>query len=229
MNSMNGYRGSSGENQQGTSSGSYRDQIPEGYKSYKMKNFDRNQNKVYQNQFKNVVPDSYLSRLAGGDQSMFEELEAPAHRQFQEQIGDISNRFSGAGMGARRGSGFQNTTNQAASDFAMNLQSQRLGMRNQALQELMQHSNTLLGQRPYDRFIQEKPQQTSWAETIGRLGGAVPGLVTSYFGGGSQGDALKGASSIFGGQSGGGSYNGYNDGNGSGRISTSSGFNPTMF
>lgn len=226
MNSMHGatgYRGSSGGNIQGRSAGGFSgDKIPKGYKTYQMQNFDPQQMQTYQNQFQHVAPDSYLGKLAAGDQSLFEEIEAPAHRQFQEKIGGVSNRFSNAGMGSRRSSGFQNATNQASSDFAMNLQAQRMGMRNQALQELMGYSNQLLGQKPYDRFIQEKPQKEGidwWG-----LGGSALGAAGGFFAGGPVG-AVQGASL---GYNLGSSLGGR--GGGSGGMSQSlQGFTPTSF
>src|ERR1700677_4482110 len=86
-------------------------------------NYTPQQQSLFENQFSHVDPNSYTSRLASGDQSMFQEIEAPALRQFNELQGQNASRFSGMGLGARRGSGFQNYQNQATSDFAQDLQS----------------------------------------------------------------------------------------------------------
>jgi hypothetical protein len=67
------------------------------------------------------------------------------------------------GSGARHSSGFQNTANQATSDFAQQLQSQRLGLQRQAMQDLMGMSESLLGQRPYERFLTKK-QPSFWQQ-----------------------------------------------------------------
>ena len=52
-------------------------------------------------------------------------MEAPALKQFSGLQGNLASRFSGMGSGARRSSGFQNTSNQAASDFAQQLQANK--------------------------------------------------------------------------------------------------------
>jgi hypothetical protein len=125
--------------------------------------------------------------LAGGDQSAFEQMEAPALRQFQGLQGQLASRFSGMGTGARRSSGFQNTANQAASAFAQQLQSNRLGLQQGAISQLHDLVNRLLGQRPYDQFLVEKQKGGGWGGPIGAGLGAVGG----FFAGGPPG-ALAG-------------------------------------
>lgn len=167
--------------------------IPSGYKAGQMQQFTPEQMQLFQQQFSQVGPQSYLSRLAGGDQSFFNEIEAPAHRQFGEYQGNLASRFSGWGgagsTGARRSSGFQNTMNQAGSDFAQDLQSRRQEMRQNAIRELMGFSNQILNQRPYDQFLVEKQQkQSPWGTLIGAgLGGTA-----GFFAGGPMG-AMQGA------------------------------------
>lgn len=173
--------------------------IPSGYRSGQMAQYTPEQSNLFQQMFSQVSPDSYLSKLAGGDQDTFSQMEAPALRQFSGMQGNIASRFSGMGSGARRSSGFQNTMSSASSNFAQDLASRRQDLQRQAIMDLMGLSNTLLGQRPYENFLVQKQRKPSWAETIGKLGGAVPGLISSFAGGGSAGDALKGAFSIFGG------------------------------
>ncbi len=87
MNSMMGYRGATG--------GLSGDKIPSGYKMGQLSQFTPQQTRLFKQLFGQVSPDSYLSRLAGGDESMFQEMEAPAFRNFQSQLGNISSRFSG--------------------------------------------------------------------------------------------------------------------------------------
>ena len=134
---------------------------------------------LYQQRFANL--------LAGGDQSQFEQLEAPALKQFGALQGNIASRFSGMGAGARRSSGFQNTMNQATTDFAQQLQSQRMGLQQQAIRDLQGLSGSLLQQKPYEQFLTEK--QTPFIQKLleGLLGGAA-----SAFGGGFGGMAYKG-------------------------------------
>lgn len=150
--------------------------IPKGYSRGQLQQYDPQQMQLFQQLFSQVSPGSYLSRLAGGDQSQFDELEAPAMRQFQGLQGQLASRFSGMGMGARRSSGFQNTANQATSDFAQDLQSQRQGLQRQAIQDLMGMSNQLLGQRPQEQFLTKKElpfwKQLALAGTEGLAGAA---------------------------------------------------------
>src|SRR5574337_1377112 len=88
----------------------------------------------------------HLSQLAGGgNENFWSQLEAPALRQFGALQGNIASRFSGMGTGARRSSGFQNTMTGASTDLAERLQSQRLGLQNQAIQQLLGLGNSLLG------------------------------------------------------------------------------------
>jgi len=208
MNSMFGGQGAAptGKTKSNTSTGFYKEKVPSGYSKGKLQQFTPEQIDLFQQLFGNLGPDSFTSRLAGGDQSQFEQLEAPALRQFGEFQGGLASRFSGMGGGggggqqalsSRNSSGFKNAANQQASDFAQQLQSQRMGLQRNALSDLFNMSNVLLGQKPFENLLTQKPQETSWAETIGKFGGMVPGLVTSLFkGGGSAGDAFKGASQI---------------------------------
>ncbi len=57
--------------------------IPKGYEQGSMQQFTPEQMNLFKSLFGQVGPDSFTSRLAGGDQSMFEQMEAPAMRQFQ--------------------------------------------------------------------------------------------------------------------------------------------------
>jgi|ERR1700755_16674 len=132
--------------------------IPKGYNHGQLQQYTPEQMQLFQSLFSQVSPDSYLSKLAGGDQSTFQQMEAPAMRQFQELQGENASRFSGLGMGARRGSGFQNFQNQATSDFAQDLASKRQGLQRQALMDMMGISESLLNQRPYEQFLTQKPK-----------------------------------------------------------------------
>jgi hypothetical protein len=149
-----------------------KDMIPKGYRLGQLQQFTPEQMNLFQGLFSHLQPDSYLSRLAGGDQGMFDEVEAPALRQFGALQGNIASRFSGRGTGSRRSSGFYNTMNQAASDFAQQLQSQRMGLQRQAIEDLFGLSQSLLGQRPTERFLTEK-QMPFWKSL---LGGLIPGV-----------------------------------------------------
>lgn len=161
--------------------------IPSGYKQFQVQKFTPEQQQQLQQLFSQVSPESYLGKLAGGDQESFAEMEAPAKRQFSALQGNIASRFSGMGQGGRRSSGFQNTMNQAASDFAQDLASKRMEHRRNAIQDLMSFSQMLMGQEPYETGLVQKQQKPSFFSQLGAgLGAAIPGAISGFFGGGSQ-------------------------------------------
>lgn len=122
-----------------------------------------------------------LTGLARGDQSQFEQLEAPAMRQFGALQGNIASRFSGMGSGARRSSGFGLAQNSAAQEFAEKLQSQRMSYQQQAIKELLGLGKDLLGRDTQDNFLME-PEVPGWRKLVG---GALPfvGAGVGAFGG----------------------------------------------
>lgn len=122
-----------------------------------------------------------LSKLAGGDQEAFGQLEAPALRQFGELQGQLASRFSGMGSGARKSSGFQNASSSAAADLAERLQGQRLGIQQNALSQLLGLSESLLNRPTFESsFIQKKTP--AWQQLLTSLGGTA-GQVAGQFGG----------------------------------------------
>jgi hypothetical protein len=145
-------------------------------------NWTPQQLQLFQNMFSQVSPESYTSRLAGGDQSLFQEMEQPAMRQFGELQGNIASRFSQGGggpgaMSSRRSSGFQNTMNQASSNFAQDLQSRRQDLQRQAISDLTGMSSELLGQNPYSYM----PKKSSfWEQLMGNLSGGAGQALGNY-------------------------------------------------
>lgn len=135
-----------------------------------LQQFTPEQMQLFQQMFGQVGPESFLGKLAGGDESTFAQMEAPAMRQFAGLQGNLASRFSGMGTGGRKSSGFQNTANQASSEFAQGLQSQRQGLQRQALTDMMGISQNLLGQRPFENISTEKQQKPSFLQSI--MGGA---------------------------------------------------------
>lgn len=151
--------------QRGATGSSVKEKIPSGYKKASIQQFTPEQMDLFQQMFSQLGPEGFLSRLSQGDESLFEEMEAPAQRQFAQQQGNIASRFSNMGLGARRSSGFQNTLTQASSDFAEKLRSQRLGLQQQALKDLMGMSNELLNQRPQENLLVKK-QMPWWQQGL---------------------------------------------------------------
>lgn len=179
MNSMNGstpYRGSRGATQKG-------DVIPKGYRGGQIQNYTPEQMNLFKQTFGLVSPDSYLSRLSQGDEELFNEMEAPAHRQFSESLGGIASKFSGAGsFGARRSSGFQNTTTAAASNFAQDLASRRQELQRSAITDLASISQMLLGQRPTEKLLMGHEHKPSFGEQALSFAGNALGGVAGGFG-----------------------------------------------
>ena len=68
---------------------------PNGFQRFQQ--FTPEQMQLFQQLFGNVGPDSFTSRLAGGDQSAFEDIERPALQQFAGLQGQTASRFSGMG------------------------------------------------------------------------------------------------------------------------------------
>lgn len=144
--------------------------VPKGFQRGQLQQFTPEQMDLFKQLFSHVEPDSFLSKLAGGDEGAFAQMEEPAMRQFQALQGQIGSRFSGMGTGALKSSGFRNTINQATSDFASDLASRRHELQRQALGDLMGMSQQLLGQRPYDQFLTQKPL-SFWQQLAVALGG----------------------------------------------------------
>jgi|TARA_R110000822_G_scaffold125342_14_gene260059 hypothetical protein len=160
---------STGMNPTTANTGMMKEKIPSGYKKGAMNNFTPEQMNLFQQMFGQVGPESYLSKLAGGDQETFDQMEAPALRQFSGIQGNLASRFSGmGGLGARRSSGFQNTMNSAASNFAQELQANRQNLMGNARKELFDMSNSLLSQRPQENFmIKKQNQEPFWKQMLG--------------------------------------------------------------
>lgn len=195
--------------------------VPKGYKQFQIQQFDPKQMEQYQQLFGQVSPDSFLGKLAGGDQSAYEEMEAPAMRQFSALQGNMASRFSGMGTGGRKSSGFQNTMNTAANEFAQDLQSKRMEHRRNAIKDLMGFSEMLMGQKPYETGLVQKQQQGGFMSAFGgAMGKAIPAAVSGFLKGGPPGAAAEGipaaASGAMEGYQGGASQsiqNQYNPGN----------------
>ena len=170
---------------------------PKGYSRTQQQVFTPEQLQLFQGMFGNVSPDSFLGKLAGGDQSQFDQLEAPAKRQFAEAQGGIASRFSGGtgqgSLGQRRGSGFQLAQNQGASDFAQKLQADRMGLQQNAIKDLMTMSGQLLGQRPYEQELtQNAPKSGGFGGFLSNLGGQAAGAYVGNYAGAAGKVAGKG-------------------------------------
>ena len=164
----------------------------------KVQTYTPEQMQLFNRMLGNVGQDSYTSRLAQGDQSLFNDIEAPAYKQFNEAQGLNASRFSFGGggkgaMSARNGSGFQNSTNQASQDFAGQLQAQRMGLQQNAIKDLHNMSQQLLGNQPYNYYeVEPKEKMSGWQRALG-IGLPIAGGIAGGFFGGPMG-AAAGAS-----------------------------------
>lgn len=165
-------------------------------------NFDAGQQQLYQgginaaNQgggFQSTI--DFLQKLAGGDESSFSQLEAPAYRAYEKNIGSLANRF--AGYGALDSSSFRNAAQEQASTMGENLASQRMGIQDQATQRLLQLFQGLLQQKPTSSgYLPEGG--TDYGSLIGQLiGQSLPQLL-AMLGGGVAGPAGAVGGSIVG-------------------------------
>lgn len=156
--------------------GKSKPKVPSGYKYGQFQKFTPEQMELFHSLFSHLMPGSYLSRLAGGDEALFKEIEAPAFRQFGQTLGGIASRFSGAGMGGQKSNAFQLANTAAGKELAEGLQAQRMGLQSQALRDLMSMSQGLLQQNPYEQFL--TPKKESFLEKLfgGLSGGIGSGL-----------------------------------------------------
>lgn len=152
-------------------------QMPAGYTTGQMQQYTPEMMELYQQMMSQVSPDSYLGRLAAGDEGIFSEIEKPALQQFQGVLGGIASKFSGMGMGGRHSSGFGLSTSAAAQDFAGQLQSQRQGLQQQAIKDLAGISSDLLDKKPFESFAIKKAPSFGevFLESLAKELGALPG------------------------------------------------------
>jgi len=87
----------------------------------------------------NITGMDWLQNLFSNDPSAFAAYEAPAMRQFNEQIvPGIAERFTGMGAGGRNSSAFQQQLAGAGGRLSENLAGQRANLRQGALNQIMQ-------------------------------------------------------------------------------------------
>src|ERR1051326_6595717 len=160
---------------------SSKDKVPSGYKKFSIQQFTPDQMQLLRDMIQRLGPESFLSKLASGDQSFYEEMENPALKQFGQMQGNLASRFSGLGgsgsLSSQNSSGFQNTMNTAAQDFAEKLQANRLNLQQGAQQDLMNFTSQMLNQRPYEQGLVAKPpkEPSKWGGLIGAGVGALGG------------------------------------------------------
>lgn len=130
----------------------------------------------------NIPGMEYLQSLFSNDPNAFNEFQAPAMRQFNEQImPGIAERFSSMGAGGRNSSAFNNAGAMAGSRLSENLSAQRAGLRSGAMNQLQGFGQ--MGMRsPFENVYMQ----------------GQPGLMQGIAGGAGQGIGQLGLLKLFG-------------------------------
>lgn len=120
----------------------------------------------------------YLQQLMSNDPNAFAAYEAPAMRQFQQEIvPGIAERFTGMGMGSRNSGAFQQQIASAAGRLSQDLAAQRANLRQGAMGQLM----GMYGQAMQPQFTNyyQQPQQGFFPGLLGGMGQGL-GYGASY-------------------------------------------------
>jgi hypothetical protein len=151
-----------------------------GYKSVQLPRLSPQQQELFSSVMGRGTPGitggiDQLSQLAtGGTPEFWQQMEAPFWRDYEKGLGAIGTRFGqlepGA-MDARRSSAFQHALTGHAGELAENLRSQRLGLQQNAIQQLLQLYGNLMGTQTFDSAFLPK-KKSFWQEL---LGGFAPG------------------------------------------------------
>ncbi len=106
-----------------------------------------------------------LRKILGGDEETFESFFAPARRGFEQKtLPSIAERFTGSlGEGSQRSSAFGQQLGQAGKEFEEDIFSQRLGMQQGALQQLMQLLDPALSPT---QEVTTTPRQSGFLEKL---------------------------------------------------------------
>ena len=130
--------------------------------------------------------ETYLNRLLSNDPEATAAFEAPALRQFQQQIvPGIAERFTN--LGAQKSSAFNQALAQSGKDLAVDLQALRSGMQMQALPQAFQYATAPselglqlgrlgLGTQAFQNLYQQGSQGLLQSLLGGIAGGASAGF-----------------------------------------------------
>lgn len=128
--------------------------IPSGYGQYSLPTMGGDQKDIYnmlKTQFKGGAGDIYqkLFGMAQGQGDIFNQMEVPARRGLEQELGNIGMQFGLSG--SNKSSGFQNAIAGAGQNFAENLYGQRAGLMQKSMSDVMNLGNMLLG-TPTEQF-----------------------------------------------------------------------------
>jgi hypothetical protein len=122
---------------------------------------------------------NYFQGLLSGSPQSSQAFEAPAMRQFNEQIiPGLAERFSGLGAGAQSSSAFQQALGQAGAGLSENLQALRSGLQGGAASQLLGLPGQFLGTAMQSPFALMQTQGGGrFSNVLGSFGqGISPGL-----------------------------------------------------
>lgn len=143
------------------------------------------------------------------DPDFFNNIEAPAMRQFSEEIiPNLANQFAGMGSGGSFGTAFRNQANREGSNLAERLSANRTGMQQQGANQALGY-----GQAQNNNFMQLlqqalQPTQNTYSQPTGGLFGPLLGALG---GGAAAGYGQQWGQNMFGNQR---SNQGYANGGG---------------
>lgn len=120
------------------------------------------------------------------DEDFFKNFEAPALRQFEEEIAPgIANRYAGMGSGGSTGStGFRNALAREGANLSQNLARDRYGMQQQGAQQQLQYAQQPISN--YQQLMQQALQPTQNTYTPATASPFAP-IAGAFAGGAAQG------------------------------------------
>jgi len=121
-----------------------------------------------------------LKNILGGDQETFDAFFAPARRQFEQKtLPSIAERFTGTlGEGSQRSSAFGQQLGEAGRALEEDIFSQKLGLQQNALGQLLQLLGPALSPRQFEYTV---PRRPGFLENI--LGAVAQGAGAGLTGG----------------------------------------------
>ncbi len=115
-----------------------------------------------------------LSQILSGSPEAFQAFQAPAMRQFQQEIiPGLAERFSSLGSGAQGSSAFGQQLGQAGAGLSQNLAAMKANLQSGAMDQLTRLFG--MGQQPNMQTLYTPERQNQ-----GFFGSALPGLASSF-------------------------------------------------
>ncbi len=165
--------------------------LPHNYEIGSIQKFTPEQNKIHQYMGDLLGPSGYLSKIAGGDESFFQEMEAPALRQHQAITSGAGSRFGNLGLGNAKSGGFSMPSS-SFKDFAAALQANRTQQRMSAINSLMSGSNAYLSHKPTEKLLVPENDPLKYSKLSSTIFGAGGGALQGGAMGGWPGAILGG-------------------------------------